>query len=70
MKNMLLHEISHILAFHPILFDNLNMLTRKNSAYYITSTKALLKARQHFNCPTLSGIQLENQGGSGSAGAH
>ena len=70
MKNLLLHEISHILVFHPILFDQLNMLTRKNSAYYITSTKALLKARQHFNCPTLSGIPLENQGGEGSAGSH
>ena len=70
MKNVLLHELSHILVFHPALFQNLNMIGQKNSIYYITSTKALLKARQHFNCPSLQGIPLEDQGGTGSVGSH
>jgi hypothetical protein len=24
----------------------------------------------HYNCPTIPGMQLENQGGAGYAGAH
>ena len=24
----------------------------------------------HFNCPTLQGVELENQGGGGTAGSH
>mmetsp|Transcript_6768 Transcript_6768/g.9851 ORF Transcript_6768/g.9851 Transcript_6768/m.9851 type:complete len:1041 (-) Transcript_6768:35-3157(-) len=30
----------------------------------------LEKARTHFNCPTLNGVELENGGGSGTAGSH
>ncbi len=70
MKNLLLHEITHILIFSPYLFSSLGMLSSKNSVYYVTSPKALLKARQHFNCGTLNGIPLENQGGKGSVGSH
>ena len=70
MKNILLHEITHILVFHPYLFSHYGLMEQRNSVYYITSPKALLKARQHFNCPSLTGIALENQGGSGSVGSH
>ena len=28
------------------------------------------EGRAHFNCPTLGGVELENQGGSGTAGSH
>ena len=70
MKNILLHEITHILVFNWKLLNSLNMISSKNSVNYISSSKALLKASQHFNCPSLSGIPLENQGGSGSAGSH
>ena len=27
-------------------------------------------AKKHFNCPTLKGVELENQGGSGTDGSH
>ncbi|KAF7258263.1 hypothetical protein EG68_04664 [Paragonimus skrjabini miyazakii] len=30
----------------------------------------LMTAREHFNCPTLDGVDLENQGGDATAGAH
>ena len=70
MKNILLHEISHILAFSSSLFQSLGMLKRSNSIYYITSPKTLLKARQHFNCGSIIGVPLENQGGVGSVGSH
>ena len=70
MKNLLLHEMTHILIFHPYLLEDLNMITKKNSEYYVSSTNVVLKARQHFNCPTMTGVPLENQGGEGSAGSH
>ena len=70
MKRILLHEITHILIFHPVLFSRLGLIKKINDVYYITSPKVLNKARQHFNCASLTGIQLENQGSEGSAGAH
>ena len=66
MKNLLLHEVTHILMFNPSIFNALNLV----SGSKIISTNAVLKARQHFNCGTLSGIPLENQGGEGSVGSH
>ncbi|XP_065185698.1 leishmanolysin-like peptidase [Sycon ciliatum] len=40
-------------------------------AYYIMKTpKVRSYVRQHFNCPSLAGAQLENQGGRGTALAH
>jgi leishmanolysin len=70
MKNLLLHEMTHILVFHPYLLEDLNMITKRNSVYYVSSTNVVLKARQHFNCPTMIGVPLENQGGESSAGSH
>ena len=70
LKNVLLHEITHILVFDPDLFKELGMLTERNSIYYVNSTNVILKARQHFNCETITGIPLEDHGGDGSAGGH
>ena len=70
MKNLLLHEISHILGFHPYFFTVLEMSSVEGSMSYITSKKVRDKAREHFGCTTLSGIPLENQGGEGSVGSH
>ena len=36
---------------------------------YVTSPRALLAARRFFNCPSLDRIAVEDEGGSGSAGA-
>ena len=70
MKNILLHEITHILVFHPALFDLLHMNTTSGGISYIRSTNAVQKAQNHFGCSSLASIPLENQGGSGSAGSH
>ena len=70
MKNILLHEMTHILVFHPYLLEKLNMITKKNSVSYVHSTNVVLKARQHFNCPSITGVALENQGSEGSVGSH
>ena len=73
-EKLLLHEISHVLGFHPFHFENLNLIkteTRNDLNYsYIASPKVLEKARIHFNCQNIKGIPLEDQGGEGSVGAH
>ena len=70
MKNTLIHEITHILVFHPYILEKLNMITKKNSVSYVSSRNVVLKARQHFNCPSITGVALENQGSEGSVGSH
>ena len=70
MKQILFHEITHILVFNPDLFEKRGMIKKINDIYYINSPKALSKAKQHFNCDSLTGIQLESQGGSDSVGGH
>ena len=69
-KYLLFHEITHILAFHPYIFSNLRMSRTIFLNSYIVSNKVIEKAREHFGCPSLSGIPLENQGGSESVGSH
>ncbi|TPP57082.1 Leishmanolysin peptidase [Fasciola gigantica] len=36
----------------------------------LKTPKLLETARKHFGCPSLDGVELENQGGSGTASAH
>ena len=71
---LFLHEMSHVLIFHPTFFTYLNMLTEgivnNERKYYINSPKVLEKAKLHFSCSTIKGIPLENYGGLGSAGSH
>ena len=71
---LFLHEMSHVLIFHPSFFMFLNMLNQKlvnnEMIYYISSPKVLEKARLHFGCNSIDGIPLENYGGLGSSGSH
>ena len=70
LKTVLLHEITHILVFHPSLLKKLRLIETIDSFSYINSTKVISKAKLHFNCENLTRLQLENQGGYGSSGAH
>jgi len=74
MKNLFFHELTHVLVFSPELFSSLGMMTTRifdgSFVSFINSPKVLTTARQHFNCTSLNGVPLENQGGSGSAGSH
>ena len=70
MKNILIHEITHILVFHPFFFENLGLSKEEGSLSYISSPKVLEQARKHFNCSLLKGVPLEDQGGEGSVGSH
>ena len=74
MKNLFLHEFTHILVFTPDLFSSLGMMTTRifdgSFVSFVNSPKVLTVARQHFNCTSLNGVPLENQGSTGSVGAH
>ena len=71
---LFLHEMSHVLIFHPTFFIFLNMLSEQiinnERRYYINSPKVIEKAKLHFGCKSVKGIPLENYGGQGSAGSH
>ncbi|CAJ0588872.1 unnamed protein product [Cylicocyclus nassatus] len=41
-----------------------------HDVYMIVTPKVRQEARNHFACPTLEGAEVENQGGSGTRGAH
>ena len=44
--------------------------TLGGTRYKLKSTEVLTKARAHFDCSTLDGVELENQGSSGNWGSH
>jgi len=79
-----LHEITHVLGFSKALYakyvnpDTLKPLTghiynktvNGVPTFVLNVAPLTERLRAHFNCPTLEGAYLENQGGSGSFGAH
>ena len=79
-SNLLLHEISHVLAFNSDLFPYFNKLPNLQQAVsdieingikrqFLSTPKVVEKAMQHFNTDLL-GVELEDQGGSDTAGSH
>lgn len=42
----------------------------KRDVYMIVTPRVREEARKYFNCPTLEGAEIENQGGPGTAGSH
>ena len=73
-KYTLLHELSHVLGFSSTFFELFNFIYTENkngiTKNFLNSPKAVKRAKLHFNCNNIKGIQLENQGGEGSAGSH
>ena len=74
MKYLLMHELSHVLGFGSQTFEDLKMLETETvngiTKTYISTPKVLEKARIHFNCESIKGVPVENQGGDGSALSH
>ena len=63
---LFLHELTHILIFDKELFEVsgivINQIERlKQNRSIISSKNVINKARKHFGCNTLKGIELENQ---------
>jgi hypothetical protein len=82
---LVLHELNHVLSFHSQLFPYYIDSTGKRipianttttatingiSRTLIKSPKVLAAAKKHFNCDSMVGLELENQGGEGTAGSH
>jgi hypothetical protein len=81
-----MHETTHVLGFDPVSFTLFidengnkimsskviqeNYVVNGKNTTIIISPKALAAARKHFNCSTMQGIELEDQGGVGTAGSH
>jgi len=80
-----LHEVYHIMGFSKSLYqyyiDPVTLIRKKESdtyfvrdsgkfPYLIRSPKVLEFAKKHFNCQTMDGVPVEDDGGSGSAGSH
>ena len=79
----LIHEVAHILAFNDFhvpyfvqadgsYFANptVSMTVRGRDATILATPKVIEKARAAFNCSSLEGVELETQGGAGTALAH
>ena len=76
-KTVLAHEIVHIFGFVGKLFEtfpNKPDITQKKingvSKTLVATPKVLEIARKHFGCDSIEGIEIESQGGEGSAGSH
>ena len=75
---LLLHEITHVLVFSDGLYPFFNyqgdVTTKKEinglNRTLIITPKVRSIAAQHFNCYSIDGVELENQGGEGSEGSH
>ena len=80
----IIHEVYHILGFSSALYkyfiDDSGrkkgeelVITNHGDGIYkhqIISPKVVQHAREHFSCPSLTGVPLEDNGSSGSAGSH
>jgi hypothetical protein len=74
-----LHELTHVLGFLESMFhyfpqgiDNIltyKMIRGANRAL-IKTPKVVERAKKYFNCESLEGLELEDQGGGGSALSH
>ena len=75
-ESILVHEFTHILGFsHHFFSTYLKKIEYKVdddgiNRIYLTSPKLLEVAKKYYNCDTLEGVELENQGGNGTAGSH
>ncbi len=79
------HEFTHILGFSNDLFERyVDSTGRRRTLSEVVTTirigsesfsaiklpEVLNYARTYFNCPSIAGVPLENNGGDGSAGSH
>ena len=77
-SKVFLHEITHALGFLPALYEFFP--TGKETVkqyeirgvwrYVIATPKVIEAARKYYNCSNIYGVELEDQGGDGSALCH
>ena len=75
-ESHLLHEFTHILGFLFESFQNFQYditqiyetdYSRLRNRYFIKSPKVLALAKKYYNCPSIKGIELEEQEGKRSS---
>ncbi|GET93839.1 GP63, leishmanolysin [Leishmania tarentolae] len=71
------HEMAHALGFSKQFFEAAGILQKVSnvrgkdfSVPVINSSTVVAKAREQYGCDTLEHLELEDQGGVGSAGSH
>ncbi|RNE97382.1 putative surface protease GP63 [Trypanosoma conorhini] len=70
------HEIAHTLGFSAYLFAERSMVTAlrnvrgKAAVVAVSSKRTLAATRRHFNCAAAPGMELEDEGGEGTAQSH
>jgi leishmanolysin len=50
--------------------SNVVMANLGKTVTMMTSPRAIAAAQQHFGCSTMTGVEIEDQGGAGTAGSH
>ena len=72
----ILHEVVHVLGLNQAVFqfytrvDGQSAFFTKNKSSYFRGSETVKKAREHFQCETISSIRMENQGNVSSQGSH
>ncbi|PBJ68896.1 surface protease GP63,metallopeptidase [Trypanosoma cruzi cruzi] len=70
------HEIAHALGFSVWLLNERKMVKEvkgvrgKAAVAQVSSPKTVEKTREHFNCVSVTGMELEDEGGKGTALSH
>ncbi|EKF28536.1 surface protease GP63, putative,metallopeptidase, putative [Trypanosoma cruzi marinkellei] len=70
------HEIAHALGFIVEIMKKRNMLEvikgvrGKAEVLQVSSPKTVEKTREHFNCMSATGMELEDEGGEGTESSH
>ncbi|ORC92233.1 surface protease GP63 [Trypanosoma theileri] len=69
---IIIHELLHALGFTPTFIDPMvNISERRGKSVHLVTAPAVIAAAQtHLSCPTLDGVELEDEGGSGTAWTH
>ena len=73
LTQLFMHELGHIFVFSPTLFKEEYLIKRTilgRERLLISSPKVVAAARRHFNCATLEGVELEDNGGDLSVHCH
>ena len=72
----LVHELLHSLGFNPALYRSFSKVDggygyyMSGSAYFMIGRELVKQAKSHFDCDTIDDIKMEDEGDSGSSGAH
>ncbi|RNF26260.1 surface protease GP63 [Trypanosoma conorhini] len=69
---VVVHELFHALGYTPAFLNNMVNASERRGKFVllVTAPAVVAAARVHLNCPTLDGVELEDEGGGGVAGTH